>query len=257
MALTGPEVLETSKKDRIFIIRLNRPERENRIMPDLMGRLEETWEEFRRDDDALVAILTGNGETFCSGPDLSYLTKEEATRLARIRVPRFYPWEIWKPIIAALNGDAACGGFHMADACDIRIASEKATFSIQETQMNFKAAWIGGLPHTLSLGHALELALWGDTRIPAQRMYEMGWLNRVVPREKVMEEAMSWAYRMLELAPFTVRNIKQVLYRGCHMSLAESRELGNALERNLLHMEDSQEAYDAYKENRKPRFTGK
>jgi enoyl-CoA hydratase len=256
MALTGPEVLITSKQDGIFIITLNRPERENRIMPDLMHRLEETWEEFKRDENAVVAILTGNGETFCSGPDLSYLTKEEATRLAP-RPPRFYPWEIWKPIIAAINGDAACGGFHMADACDIRIASEKAVFSIQEAQMNFKSTWVGCLPHTLSLGHALELALWGDSRIPAQRMYEMGWLNRVVPREKVMDEAMSWAYRMLELAPVTVRNIKQVIYRGCYMSLVESRELGAALERNLLYMQDSQEAYDAYRENRKPHFTGK
>jgi enoyl-CoA hydratase/carnithine racemase len=226
-------------------------------MPDLMFRLEEAWQEFKNDENAIVAVLTGNGNAFCAGPDLEYLTQEKATKLAHTRVPRFYPWEIWKPIIAAINGDASCGGFHMADACDIRIASEDAMFSIAETQMNFKGPWVGGLPHTLSLGHALEIALWGDSRITAQRMYEMGWLNRVVPRENLMEEAMSWAYRMLDLAPITVRNFKQVIHRGCYKSLAESRELALALENNLMRTRDTQEIYDAYKEKRKPQFTGK
>ena len=137
MAVTGSEVLIVDKKDGIFIITLNRPERENKIMPDLMFRLEDSWGEFRKDEDAVVAILTGNGDAFCSGPDLEYLTKEKATKLAHTRIPRFYPWEIWKPIIAAINGDASCGGFHMADACDIRIASENAMFSIAVLILSF------------------------------------------------------------------------------------------------------------------------
>lgn len=257
MAITGPDVLKVEKKDRICIITMNRPERENRIMPDLMYRLQEAWEDFRKDDKTFVAILTGNGDTFCSGPDLQYLTKEEATRMTRTGAPRFYPWEIWKPIIAAINGNAACGGFHMADASDIRIGAENAMFSIEETELNFRGPWVGGLPHTLSLGHALELALWGDSRVTAKRMYEMGWLNRVVPREKVMEEAMSWANRILELAPIVVRNFKQTIYRGCYKSWTESREICAALEHDLLQTRDSQEIYDAYREKRKPHFTGK
>jgi enoyl-CoA hydratase len=204
-----------------------------------------------------VAIVTGAGDTFCTGPDLDYLTQEQAASLARTGVPRFYPWEIWKPIIAAINGDASCGGFHIADASDIRIASENANFSIEETKLNFKGPWVGQLPHTLSLGHALELALWGDSQLSARRMYEMGWLNRVVPREKVIEEAMAWAYRILELSPTVVRNFKQTIYKGAYSSPAESRALGNALERVLPGMKDTREAYDAYREGRKPHFTGR
>lgn len=257
MAVTGPDVLKVEKKDRIQIITLNRPERENRIMPDLMFRLAEAWDDFRKDENMWVAIITGNGETFCAGPDLEYLHKEAATKYTRIGSPRFYPFEIWKPTIAAINGKAACGGFHMADACDIRIGADSALFSIEEAELNFRGPWVGGLPHTLSLGHALELALWGDSRVTAQRMYEMGWLNRVVPRDKVMEEAMKWANRMLELAPITVRNFKQTIYKGCYTSWSESRELCSALEHDIMFTRDTQEIYDAYREKRKPHFTGK
>ena len=113
------------------------------------------------------------------------------------------------------------------------------------------------LARYVALGHALEIALWGDGRITAQRAYEMGFINRVVPKDRLMEEAMSWAERMLYLAPRTVRNLKEIIYRGCVLTPEDGIAFGNALEQNLIGMEDSVEGPKAFAENRKPMFKGK
>ena len=93
----------------------------------------------------------------------------------------------------------------------------------------------------MHLQHALELTLWGDRRMTAQRAHEIGWVNRVVPKELLMEEAMDWADRALYLAPRTMRNLKQILYRGWYMDPMNARAFGQALEQNLAGMEDSVE----------------
>ena len=106
----------------------------------------------------------------------------------------------------------------------------------------------------LQLGHALEIALWGDARITAQRGYEIGWINRVVHKEMLLEEALSWADRMRYLAPACVRNLKQILYRGFDMTPAEGIVFADALEQNLIGMEDSIEGPKAFTEKRRPVF---
>ncbi len=145
----------------------------------------------------------------------------------------------------------------MAQDCDIRIAAEHAELGISEVVWNLPAGWISSLTRQMLLPHALEVALWGDRRITAQRAYEMGWINRVVPKERLMDEAMEWAERMLYLGPRAVRNIKQILYRAFDMTALEAEAFSRALDQNMKGMEDSIEGVRAFAEKRKPRFKNK
>lgn len=261
MALRGKEMLlvEKMREEGIMIITINRPERNNRFTTELFELLGDAWDDFKADNDMIVAILTATGDTFITGPDLEDIGKEERGEVPGMKVSRFirpfYPREIWKPVICALNGDAFCGGFMLAGECDIRIAADHAMFGIAEAQWSLYAPWLGGLTRQFSLGQAYELALWGDGKYTAQRMYEMGWINRVVPKGKVMEEAMLWARRMQGLSPRVVRNFKEIIWRAYSQTIAESRAFAMALEQNLwMHEENNLEGARALMEGRKPRY---
>lgn len=255
MPISGSDILIYEKKDRVVTIKLNRPERMNALSVELMQRLVESWQRFAEDEEAWVAVVTGAGDkVFCAGADLIEIRERNEKGLGTPKWPRFYLTGTWKPIIAAINGYAISGGWALAQACDIRIASEKAEFGIAETRWNMPAGWVYSLTRQLHLGHALEIVLWGDARISAQRAYEMGWVNRVVPQEKVMDEAMSWAERMLSLGPRCVRNLKEILYRGFYMVPEEAEAFYQTLEANLEGMEDTIEGPKAFAERRKPIF---
>jgi enoyl-CoA hydratase len=255
MPISGPEVLLYEKKDRIVTITLNRPERANALSVELMHRLIESWKRFNEDDDAWVGVVTGSGDrVFCPGADLVELKETYERTHAMPKWPEFYITGTWKPLIAAINGHASSGGWALAQACDIRIASEKAEFGIAETRWNMPAGWVYGLTRQMHLQHALEVVLWGDARITAQRAYEMGWLNRVVPQGKAMEEAMRWAERMLSLGPQCVRNLKEILYRSYTMTPEEAEAFYHPLEANLTGMEDTLEGSRAFVEKRSPNF---
>ena len=262
MPISGPDILLYEKKDKIVTITINRPERLNAISLELIDRMREAWFRFKDDDDAWVAILTAAGDkAFSSGFDL--LDYSEKLKDGAANKPLNLPYctpallDVWKPVICAINGYAVAGGFLLAQHCDIRIAAEHAKFGISETRWNMGAFWVVDLTRQLSLAHTLELALWGDARLPAQRLYEMGWLNRVVPADKLMEEAYSWAERMCYLAPRCVRNLKEIIYRGFYMPPSEGIAFGKALEQNLLGMEDSAEGPMAFAQKRKPQFKNK
>ncbi|MFC1999313.1 enoyl-CoA hydratase/isomerase family protein [Chloroflexota bacterium] len=255
MPITGPDILLYEKKDRIVTITINRPERLNAISFELMERLSEAWVRFRDEEDAWVCILTAVGDrAFSAGADLKDEAERTAQGIARPKVPQFYGVECWKPKIAAVNGIALAGGFLLSMDCDIRLAAEHAEFGITEARWNMMARWVVPLTRYFTLGHALEVALWGDERITAQRAYEMGFVNRVVSKEQLMEEAMSWAERMLCLGPRAVRYFKECIYRGHTMTFEEGMAFANALQQNLAGMEDGVEGPKAFAEKRKPVF---
>lgn len=256
MPITGPEILLYEKQDRIVTITMNRPERLNAWSMELIERLSEAWKRFRDDDGAWVAIVTGAGEkAFCAGVDLfEQAERGEAGIGLPENIPEPRPIEIWKPIIAAINGFALAGGWALAQSCDIRIAAEHAEFGIAETRWNLPAFFVHDLTRQLHLSHALEVALWGDRRLSAKRGYEIGWINEVVPKEQLMNRAREWALRMLDLAPRAVRNLKETIYRGFYMVPSEGAAFAKALEANLRGMEDTIEGPKAFKEGRKPKF---
>lgn len=259
MAIEGKDILIYEKKDKIVTITLNRPERMNAESVELLERLSEAWAQFRDDDDAWVAILTGAGDkAFCTGFDL--IDQAERAKAGNTEMPpivfkdTYQPKGIWKPIIAAINGFAVAGGWRLAQDCDIRIAADHAQLGIPETKWNMPAYWVTGLSQQMQLGHLLEVTLWGDAKITAQRGYEMGFINKVVSGDNLMEEAYSWAERMCFMAPRCVRNLKKILYRSQYLSPEDATEYARALEQNLVGMEDSIEGQRAFAEKRSPQY---
>ena len=256
-------VLRYEKKEngRIVVMTMNRPERMNALGGGLREALYDGFERFAEDDEAWVLVLTGAGDkAFCAGNDLVE-TSEIRRGLIPPRPVRRLPifplsetLDCWKPIIGAINGYAIAGGFMIAMQCDVRIAAEHAEMGIAEVRWNMGAGWLHDISRQMHLQHALELVLWGDRRISAQRAYEMGWVNRVVPKEKLMDEAMEWAERVLYLAPRSMRNLKEIIYRGWSMDPATGRAFSKALEQNLVGMEDSIEGPTAFAEKRRPNF---
>ncbi|MBI4641311.1 MAG: enoyl-CoA hydratase/isomerase family protein [Candidatus Tectomicrobia bacterium] len=262
MPLRGSDVVLYEKKGRIAILTMNRPERMNALGGGMGERLAECWADFAEDENLWVAILTGTGErAFSAGADLRERAEADAAGMTSRRrrpLPTLGAGlECWKPTIAAINGYAIAGGWMLAQRCDIRIAAEHAELGIAEARWNISAGWICDLTRIIGLGHALEIVLWGDKRITAQRAYEIGFVNKVVSKEQLMDEAMSWAERMLELAPQAVRNFKEILYRGYHLTTEEGLALARHIERNLMGMEDSIEGPKAFSEKRKPVFKGR
>jgi enoyl-CoA hydratase/carnithine racemase len=254
----GEKELLVDKQEggRIWLITLNRPDKRNALTLDMMFDLEETWKDYQADEESRVAIITGAGDkAFCAGADLFTPPKKE--RPGPFRIPAFGPEDVWKPTIAAINGHCIAGGALIAHDCDIRIAAENAEFGIAEAMRNMPASWVRDLTLHMHIGHCMELVLWGDQRVSAQRAYEMGFYNRVVPANKLMEEAMSWADRMLYLAPRAVWNFKEIIKRGHYMEPKLGRAFGQALEQNLRGMEDSAEGAAALREKRRPNFKNK
>ena len=269
MAREKDGVLQLDKEagGRIWVITMNRPERLNALNGELRRALYETYWEFAHDDDAWVSILTGTGRAFCTGQDLRERADRDAAAAAGLPDPmvqlpdhlqNIFPLSeqinCWKPTIAAVNGVAVAGGFNQALQCDIRIAAATAELGITEVRWNQGAGWVHQLTRVIGLGRALELTLWGDRRINAERAYEWGLVNQVVPAEDLMETAMEWATRMLVLAPRSVRNLKEILYRSGTMGPIEAQRYAANLEQNLRGMEDSVEGPKAFSERRVPVF---
>jgi len=257
-----PVLLYEKKLDgRVVVMTLNRPDAMNALNGELWEAIYDGWEQFRDDNEAWVAILTGTGDkAFSAGADLKETTQirtgqiKPVQRRSRKLGLLSEDLDLWKPTIAAINGYAIAGGWMLAQECDIRIAAEHAELSISEVRWNMGAGWLHPLTRQMHLQHALEIVLCGDRRITAQRAYEMGWVNRVVPKERLMDEAMEWAERILYLAPRDVRNLKEILYRGFYMSPMEGAAFSRALEQNLIGMEDSIEGPKSFSEKRKPQF---
>jgi enoyl-CoA hydratase/carnithine racemase len=250
------DILLYDKTDGIATITLNRPDKLNALSEDLSSKVYEAFKRFDSDDDAIVAIVTGAGDkAFSAGGDLT--DPDEIKSATSAKLPDWHYLDIWKPMIAAINGFCLTLGWLLAQKCDIRIATEDAKMGITATRLNFSGAFAALVARNLHPNHALEIMMWGDQLITAQRAYEMGWLNRVVPRDSLMDEARSWAERMLYLAPRSVRNIKKLIYQGQYMTPRQSYAYAEALSAGFSSMEDTQEGVRAFLEKRKPSFKNK
>jgi enoyl-CoA hydratase/carnithine racemase len=217
-----PKVLY-EKRDRIAYVTINRPEARNAIDPDVHEAMIETWAGFRDDDSVDVAILTGAGdEAFCAGADLkTYIppimesaTPADIREIAELGLNGFTRGmhRIYKPIIAAVNGWALAGGFETALACDIRIASERAKFGSFEARRGFHHG-DGGLVrlvNTCGTGVALEMLLTAEP-IDAERALAANLVSKVVPHERLMEEAELVAQQILRNSQRAVRSAKQTI----------------------------------------------
>ena len=210
------------KRDRIGYVTLNRPEALNALDDELNDALWDTWAEFNADDSVDVAILTGAGKAFCAGADLkSWIPKwEHATMLdARKNAAKGIgggitrgQHRIAKPIIAAVNGFAIGGGFELALACDIRIASEKATFGVFEVRQGLHQG-DGGIVRLVAIagiGTALDLTLTGRA-VTAEEAHRMGLVNEIVPHGELLPTAERWARMILANGQQAIRSAKETI----------------------------------------------
>jgi enoyl-CoA hydratase/carnithine racemase len=262
--ITGDDVLLTETKDHIFKMTINREERRNAMSSELSDRMAQEWERFNEDDDLWVAIFTGSGDVaFSAGHDL----KEDVEGDVRGGAFRSHkPYQArraspdvatFKPTIAAINGYCLAGGWSLAQNCDVRIAADHATFGIPEVKWNLPAGFGARYEYQISFGVAAEMVMWGRS-ITAQRAYETGFVNKVVPKEQLMDECMEWAEYMCTLGQPSVRIHKQMLYRGRNMSTTELQALG----RDLFYWRppkpgvnlDSVEGPRAFVEKRAPKY---
>ena len=253
---------ETIDDGQIAIITMNRPERMNASDPGMTQRWVDAWTTFADDDNCRVAIVTGAGDrAFSAGQDLKIradLEDEGGDAPYRSRVRGVTPigekLGCWKPTIAAINGYAIAGGWSTAQHCTFRIAAEHAEMNIAEARWNQGAGFVATLSRLVGMGTALEFCIMGDRRFSAQRAYEVGLVNKVVPKERLMDEAVDWARTILRMAPRTVANFNQLVHRGYTMSQPEAAAFASALEFNLRGMEDSLEGPKAFAERRVPTF---
>ena len=240
-------------RDRISTITIDRPEARNALNRAVREGL---WAAFRRfvdDDDALVAILTATGDkVFCAGADLKEMS---ATRL---EVPPldFVPQlgrnlMTDKPVIAAVNGLAYAGGFALAQMCDLCIAAETAKFAITEAKWSRGAPWAAPLPWMIPPRVALELLLTAEP-IDAHRAREIGLVNRVVPLERLQEEARALATRIAQNAPLSVRAGKRMVYAAAERLRSEAFDEAERIFEPVYKSEDAQEGPRAFLEKRAP-----
>ncbi len=241
----------------IAVITLNRPERRNAISLEVRERLRDAFLRFEADATVRVAILTGAGDqAFCAGMDL----KEAAERKLQVTPPLPVLGQnvkVTKPVIAAVNGHTYAAGWLMAQMCDLCIAADTAKFGITEAKVGRGFPWAVPLLDMIPQRVALELLMTGRT-ISAQRAYEIGFVNTVVPQRDLMPAAIALAQEIIANAPLTISAAKEMV--AMHGEMGRSAALGWArrmFDEKVYNSEDAVEGPRAFKEKRKPQWKGR
>jgi len=253
------------KKEGIATITLNRPEKLNAQTLLMYQELSEAYRLVDGDDETRVLVITGAGRAFSAGADVSEtLYKERIQKREEQGVPDvirslgFSLANVRKPVIASINGYAIGIGLTLTLACDIRIASEAARFSVRFAMLgitlDYGASYF--LPRLVGLGKALELTLTAKT-IDAKEAKEIGLVNAVVPANELVKATHEMARSIAELPPLAVRVSKDALYQGMDCDLATQLQYEAYANTYLRGTQDTKEATRAFMEKRKPVFVGR
>ena len=242
----------------VAVITLNRPAQLNAINSGIRHGLAEAWKRFEQDESLKVAILTGSGErAFCAGMDL----KEAAATGLQVPPRDFIPVlgdniHVSKPVIAAVNGVAYAGGWLFAQMCDLCIASENASFGITEPKVGRGVPWATPLIHMLPQRIVMELLLTAQP-LSARRACELGYVNAVVPPDRLRAAAMEMALTIVRNAPLTVRAARELVYLSTEMGRSAALRVGRHLFEPVYMSEDAQEGPRAFAEKRPPKWQGR
>ena len=249
-------VLLYEKKGRIAYVTLNRPDKMNSINSELMNELARTWVDFRDDDEVWVAVLTGAGKLFCAGADFQSIG--EPGIQVGFNVLREDPnnYQVYKPILCAINGPVIGRGVSLTLACDIRIAAENAEFSIPEVKFGVIPGDQDVLEHYIPPAIAREMLFFGD-KMSAQRAYEVGLVNKVVPQDRLMDEARALAERLAGNSPLALRGIKEMFVRSRDLDYRTAAAIYETTNSRVLKSKDYAEGMKALGERRKPEWQGK
>ena len=274
------DVLDWRTEEGIAFLTLQRPQRHNALNPALMRRLSKSWRDFALRRELRVAVLAGDGPSFCSGMDIGqthpgfgYLEDARAAQdeaeldaadaleaLPGERRKLHYapPPGLGKPVVAAVHGRVTGGGLELALGCDVRIAAEDALFGLPEVTRGIVPG-SGGLywlPRVVGLGRALEMILTGET-IDADQALRIGLVERVVPRDRLLPEATALAKRLAANAPLAVQAARDAVMRGLGAGPVEGLEISENLSRLLRSSADYEEGFRAFAEKRAPVFRGR
>jgi enoyl-CoA hydratase/carnithine racemase len=252
------DVVRYEIDDQVAWLTIDRPEARNALSKAVREGL---WEGFRRfadDEAAAVLVLTGAGEkAFCAGGDL----KEMSATALRVPPPDFLPYlqrtvKTDKPVIAAVNGVAFAGGFLLAQMVDLVIAADHARFAITEARVGRGSPWAAPLPWLIPPRVALEIMVTAEP-ITAQRAYELGLVNKVVPLAELRETAQAMARTIAANAPLSVRAAKSLVYLSAEHGWSAALDAADELYEPVYLSEDGQEGPRAFAEKRAPRWQGR
>lgn len=247
----------------IATVVVDRQEKMNALNADVVAEIGEAFESLRDDDSVRGVILTGGGEkAFVAGADIGELAKMDP--VAGVRVSRdgqdvFRAIERFpKPVLAAVGGFSLGGGFELALACHMRIASDNAKFGLPEVGLGIIPGYGGTirLARLTGLGRAIELTLTGEM-FDAERASELGIVSAVVPRAELMDEARKLLRKVTKNGPVAVRMALESIYRALDTATAEALDYESSLFGLLASTEDMKEGMNAFLEKRKPEFKGR
>lgn len=253
-------IVEEQYAPQIALLRLNRPKELNALNLELMGEVREALKALDNNESVRVIIITGNERAFAAGADIKQMQDKNAIDL--LKIDQFSTWDqikrTRKPIIAAVSGFALGGGCELVMHCDMVVASETAQFGQPEIKIGIMPG-AGGtqrLPRAVGKALAMEMVLTGNF-INAQRAYEAGLINRVVPVELYLDEAVKMAKEIAALSPIAVQLAKESVLKSYENNLTE----GLYFERKNFYMcfaaEDQKEGMNAFVEKRRPEFKGR
>lgn len=242
----------------IAVITINRPEQRNCLSLEVRQGLFAAWERFENDGSARIAILTGSGEkAFCAGGDLKEMVEKKLQVPPRDMFP--VPYEnirLSKPTIAAVNGVAFAGGWMIAQACDLCVASTNAKFAITEVKVGRGSPWAAPLIHMIPQRIYMEIVLTGKP-ISAQRAYEIGLVNRLCEPGQSLHCAIELAREVLEGAPLSVEAARNTVMLSTEMGRAAAIDAAYEAHVKAYTSEDAQEGPRAFAEKRTPVWRGR
>ncbi|MCH8904329.1 MAG: enoyl-CoA hydratase/isomerase family protein [Bacteroidetes bacterium] len=252
--------VNTKIAPQVALIELNRPKELNALNQQLMGEMRDALAEMDQDDKVRVIVITGNEKAFAAGADIKQMAERSAIEMDRI--DQFSTWDqinkTKKPIIAAVSGFALGGGCELSMLCDMIVASETAKFGQPEIKLGVMPGAGGTQRMTRAIGkaRAMELILTGDM-ISADEALKMGLINKVVPVELYLQEAINLASKIAAMPPIAVKMAKEAVKKA-HNSLLDD---GLMFERKnfylLFNSEDQKEGMKAFMEKRPAEFKGK
>jgi len=253
-------IVEPQFAQHIALIRLNRPKELNALNLELMGEVRDALKQLDQDDTVRVIIITGNERAFAAGADIKQMAGRTAVDM--LKIDQFSTWDqikkTKKPIIAAVSGFALGGGNELVMHCDMVIASETAMFGQPEIKIGVMPG-AGGtqrLPRTVGKVNAMEMALTGRF-INAERAYQLGLVNKVVPVELYLDEAVKMAKEIAQLSPIAVRLAKESVLKAYETPLSEGLEFERKNFYLLFATEDQKEGMAAFVEKRNADFKGR
>lgn len=254
--------VELEQRGHVLLVTLNRPEALNALDYETYVGLQQCWNDFRDDDDLRVAVVTGAGDkAFCAGSDL----KDIAPRIndgtldkSMVDQPLLEGVDLYKPVVAAVNGYALGAGFELVMACDVAVASDNAQFGLPEVRWGRLPGYgLARLPRSMPRKLALEMILTGE-RITATEAHRRGLVNHVTPREDLLPKALELAEAMASLSPLALQAAKEVTIRGMELTQAGAQTLTDeVLKARIYPSHDAAEGALAFKEKRAPVWQGR